>query len=126
MGNILSFVLLLPFIIWSTFQPTLFVHASMIQETINTAIYEGQKEASLQGKYDEEIYKKIRDKLVNVHHYDPTKIEIKGTETVTPRGEQMVIEITVPKPMMNVMDIFKVDETEPYKVKKYIMSEYIQ
>lgn len=126
MGNILSFILLLPFIIWSTFQPTLFTHASMVEETINTAIYEGQKEASLQGKYDEDIYKEIRDKLVKVHHYDPSKIEIHGTETQTLRGEKMYIEVTVPKPIINVIDIFKVDDSEPFKIKKYIMSEYIQ
>lgn len=125
MNNIVAFILLLPLIIWSTFQPVLFINASMVQETINTAIYEGQKEASIQGKYDAEIYKKIRDKLVNVHHYDPTKITISGTETLTPRGEQMTIEITVPKPMLSVIDAFKFNTTEDFKVKKTIMSEYI-
>ncbi|MBU8732494.1 hypothetical protein KM915_20820 [Cytobacillus oceanisediminis] len=125
MSNILSFILLLPFIIWSTFQPILFINASMVQETLQLATYEGQKEASLKGKYDEEIYKKIRDYLVEVHHYDPDKIQISGTETETPRGGKIFIEITVPKPMLSVIDVFSIDNTQPYKVKKYIVSEYI-
>lgn len=124
MSNIVSFVLLLPFIIWSCFQPVLFTNASMIQETLNLAVYEGQKEASLQGKYDEQIYKKIRDYLVENHHYKADKIKITGTETVTPRGERMNIQIEVPKPMMSVMEIFKVDNSKPFVVKKSIVSEF--
>jgi hypothetical protein len=124
MSNIMSFVLLLPFIIWSCFQPVLFTNASMIQETLNLAVYEGQKEASLQGKYDEQIYKKIRDYLVENHHYQADKIKITGTETVTPRGERMNIQIEVPKPMMSVMEIFKVDNSKPFVVKKSIVSEF--
>lgn len=124
MGNILSFILLLPFILWSCFQPVLYLNASMIQETVNLAVYEGQKEASLQGKYDEQIYKKIRDYLVDNHHYKPEKINISGTETLTPRGERMTIQIEVPKPMMSVMEIFKVDNSKPFVVKKSIVSEY--
>jgi hypothetical protein len=124
MSNFLSFILLLPFMIWSCFQPVLFTNATMIEETLNIAVYEGQKEASLQGKYDEEIYKKIRDYLVDNHHYQAEKIKITGTETITPRGERMTIQIEVPKPMLSVIDIFKVDNSKPFKVKKSIVSEY--
>jgi hypothetical protein len=124
LSNFLSFIFLLPFIIWSTFQPILFIHATMIEETLNTAAYESLKKASLQGKYDEAIYAEIKNKLVKVHHYDPDKIEINGTENITLRGDMIYLEITVPKPMMNVIDIFKVDSSEPFNVRKNIMSEF--
>lgn len=126
MSNYIAFILLLPFIIWSSFQPILFTNATMVQETLSIAVYEGQKEASLKGKYDEEIYKKIRDYLVDVHHYDPSKIDIVGTETEVPRGGKIYIEITVPKPMLSVMEVFSVDDGEPYKIKKYVISEYVE
>lgn len=124
MNQILAFLFLVPIMLWSTLQPALINNATQIEATLNLALFEGQKQASLQGYYDEEIYKKIRDYLVESHHYDPSKIEIISTETFTPRGEYMYIEIQIPKPMMYVMDIFKVaDDDEPYKIRKYIMSE---
>jgi len=125
LSNILSFILLVPVILWSTFQPMLFINATMVEQTLRLALYEGQKEASLQGRYDQAIYDKIRDYLVEIHHYEPEEIEIKGTETITPRGERMYIEITVPKPVMSVGDIFRIDDSEPFTIRKYIMSEYI-
>lgn len=125
MNQLMTYVLLLPLIVWMVFQPVLFINASQIEETISLAVFEGQKEASLKGKYDEATYKKIRDYLVDVHHYDPEKIQIKGTETLTERGEPIYIEITVPKPMMSAIEVFSVEDPEPYVVKKMVMSEYV-
>lgn len=125
MGNTLSFVLLLPLIIWSTFQGILFHHATQVEETLQMAIFEGQKQAALQGRFDEEIYKTMRDYLVEIHGYDANKIEIEGTEVITPRGERIEIQITIPKPVTRVIDIFDFGTIgETYTIKKQIMSEY--
>jgi len=97
----------------------------MIEESLKLAIYEGQKEASLKGKYDEEIYKEMRDYLVETHNYKPELIEIHGTETLTPRGQKLTIEVSVPKPAMTVIEMFKVDNSEPFTVKKTILSEHV-
>lgn len=126
MDHILTYVLILPLILWAVLQPPLYENASMVEQSLNLAIYEGEKEASLQGKYDDSIYKKMRDYLVDVHHYNPDDIQIKGTETTTPRGKQMEIEVTVPKPVESVMDIFKIDDPQPFHVKKTILSEYVE
>ncbi|MBL5768430.1 hypothetical protein MXL46_13890 [Heyndrickxia sporothermodurans] len=125
MDHILTYILLLPLILWSIFQAPLYNNAAMVEESLKLAIYEGQKEASLKGKYDANIYKEMRDYLVNTHNYKADSINIKGTETLTPRGGKMTIEVTVPKPVVTVMDIFKVDTSEPFKVKKTILSERI-
>jgi len=125
MNNILAFVLLLPLIIWSSFQPILFINASMVQQSVNLALYEGEKQAALQGHYDNQIYSQMKSYLVNVHHYDPNKIKIQGTETLTPRGKRMYVKITVPKPMLSVIDIFSFNKQKPFVEKKYIMSEYV-
>ena len=127
MEQIITYVLLIPLILWGVFQPPLYNNAILIEENLRLAIYEGQKEASLKGRYDEEIYSKMKDYLVEVHHYQPELIEITGTETLTPRGEELTIKIIVPKPVMTVMDIFNFDdESEPFTVEKRILSEYIE
>ncbi|WP_019156867.1 hypothetical protein [Robertmurraya massiliosenegalensis] len=124
MEQVVTFILLLPLIVWSIFQQPLYNNAVMIEESLQLAIYEGQKEASLKGRYDEEIYKEMRDYLVETHNYRPELIEINGTETLTPRGEKLAIKITVPKPLMTVIDLFKIDTSEPFTVQKTILSEY--
>lgn len=97
----------------------------MVEEALNLAVYEGQKEASLQGRYTDEIYEKIESYLVETHNYDPEKINIKGTEELTPRGEFMYIEITIPRPITSVFGIFTPKRDTDMGVRKEIMSEYI-
>lgn len=126
MNNLLSTLLLLPVIIWSVFQPALYANAMLIEQAISSTIYETSKQASLQGKYDNDIYNQMKDRLVEVYNFDPSKVEIKGTETLTPRGERMYIEVTIPKPKMSVLEIFNFGQSEPYHYRKYIMSEYVQ
>nr|WP_173026425.1 hypothetical protein [Aeromonas sp. Ne-1]AKO69709.1 hypothetical protein [Aeromonas sp. Ne-1] len=126
MDHIITYILFLPLILWSIFQPALYQNATLVEESLQLAIYEGQKEASLQGKYDEEIYKKMRDYLVDTHHYKADQIQIQGTETKTLRGEELSISITVPKPVVSVVDIFNMDDSEPFVVEKTILSEYIE
>ena len=125
MDHLVAHILLIPLLVYLIFQPALVANATQIEETLNLAVYEGQKEASLNGKYDEQIYKKMRDYLVEVHHYDPDKIEIKGTEKLTERGEPIYIEITVPKPMLSPIDIFTFEDTDPFVVEKMVMSEFV-
>lgn len=126
MNNLLSTILLLPIIIWSVFQPALYANAMLIEQAISSTIYETSKEASLQGRYDNKIYDEMKDRLVEVHNFDPDKVEIKGTETLTPRGERMYIEVIIPKPKTTVLEVFGFGKSEPYHYKKYIMSEYVQ
>lgn len=111
--------------IWAVFQPALLTNAMLIEQGLANVIYETQKEASLQGYYDEELYKKIKDRLALIHKFDPSKVEVRGTETLTKRGELMYIEVIIPRPNITVIDTFKFGNDEPYYYKKYIMSEYI-
>lgn len=123
MNNLVSFLLIIPIILWCIFQPVLFVNAMLIEQGLNNVIYETQKEASLQGRYDEDIYREMKDRLVEVHKFDPNEIIIQGTESLTMRGERMMIEITIPKPKTNVFELFGGEE-ELYHFQKYVMSEY--
>lgn len=126
MDSVIVYILMLPVVLWSIFQAPLYNNAVMVEESLKLAIYEGQKEASLNGRYDDEIYKEMRDYLVNNHNYNPNVIEIKGTETLVPRGGELTVEVTVPKPVTNVLDIFDFDDDQPFVVKKNILSEYIE
>lgn len=125
MNHILAFILTIPILVWSTFQPSLNVNASMIEQDLRLATYEGQKEAALQGRYDEDIYKQIRDHLVENQHYNPEKIEIEGTETIKERGERITISITIPKPTMQVIEMFSYSGSDTFTVERTIVSEYV-
>lgn len=125
MNQLLAMILLIPFILWSSLQGILYTNYGMVEETLNLAVYEGQKEASLNGRYTEEIYSDIRSYLVDSHNYDPSKIEIEGTESRTPRGEFIYIEITIPRPMTSLLGIFTPRNDSEMTIRKEIMSEYI-
>lgn len=124
MSEIIGLVIMMPIIIWSLLQGPLYTNADMVEESLHLAVYEGQKDASLKGRYDEEIYKEMRDYLVETHHYDSSKIKIKGTETLTERGGKLTVRVEVPRPPRTVIEMFKVDDTTPMVVEKTIMSEY--
>ncbi|MBA2176832.1 hypothetical protein H0266_18290 [Halobacillus locisalis] len=125
MNEQISILLLLPFILWSSLQGILYSNYTMVDEALKIGIYEGQKEASLQGRYDVEIYDDIKGYLVDVHNFDPSKIEVKGTEKITPRGEHMSIQVTIPRPVTSVLGIFTPRNDSPMIVKKEVMSEYL-
>lgn len=124
MDKFIAFLLLLPLMIVLTFQGPLISNASVTEESIRIALYEGQKKAAEQGHYDEEIYNMIKESLVDNHHYKEEAIKVTGTETVTTRGEYMDVEIEVPKPKTSVLEIFKFGNDEPFRIKTSIMSEY--
>lgn len=126
MDKILSFLFLTPLIVWSIFQPVLYINAAQVEQSLNSAIFEGTKKAALNGRYDESIYKEMRDYLVDVHNYKAEVIDIKGTESLTKRGDDLTVQVTVPKPVLSVMDIFNVNNHDPYVIKKTIRSEYIE
>lgn len=139
MSNQLSFILLLPLVLWSTFQGLLYIHAGQVTETVNLATFEGQKEASLQGYYSDEIKEKIKSFLVDGYNMDPDNIEIIATDVSNQkkRGERMYVCVSIPSPIVHVLDIFDFSgdvessscsgQTDKlyYKVEKEIMSEYV-
>ncbi|MFD1609810.1 hypothetical protein [Oceanobacillus luteolus] len=147
MNNQLSFIILLPLVLWATFQGLLYIHAGQVQETVNLAAFEGQKQASLQGYYSDDLISDMKDFLVEGYNMDPDKIAITITdENNTPlsesnrqyREERMNVCISIPSPVIHVLDIFdfsgdggdapcgqESSEEKYYRVEKAIMSEYV-
>lgn len=131
MQTLLSTVLILPLIIWATFSPMLMHNASMTKETIKIALYEISKEASLQGKFDEDLYVEFKEMLVENHGYRPECIQITGTEETVNRGQPITVTVTIPKPMMSVFDAMSISSCErpdsytPYEITQSINSEYL-
>lgn len=118
--------LLIPFVLWGMFQGLLYFHANQVQMALNLAAYEGSKEAALQGRYDDQIYRDMKNYLVTVFHYNPSAIHIQGTETLTKRGDSISVSISVPKPRMYVLPIFASKDSNPdFTENKTVMSEYI-
>ncbi|WP_202078162.1 hypothetical protein [Caldalkalibacillus salinus] len=117
--------LLLPFVLWGVFQGALYYHANQVEEAIHIAMYEGSKKAAVQGQFTDDIYQDMLQYLERIHHFDPSKVDIKGTETITERGEYLHLEMSVPKPRMHVLPLFKVQSHHLFHFEKYMMSEYI-
>lgn len=131
MANLVAIVLTIPLILWTVFQPMMYHNASMTRETIKVAIYEVSKEAAMQGQFDADLYAEFKDMLVLNHGYNPDCIEITGTETLTNRGGELTVAVTVPKPVLSVWDAVTISSCErpdsytPYTIKQVIKSEYI-
>ena len=108
------------------FQPVLFQNAGMTDESLRLATYEAQKLASLNGRYDDSIYKEIEKTLVEKLNYKPEAIKIKGTETLKTRGETLELTVTVPSPVVSVMEMFFPTRKDDYVFSSSIASEYIR
>jgi hypothetical protein len=118
--------LLIPFILWGMFQGLLYFHANQVHLALNLATYEGSKKAALQGRYSQQIYDEMKQYLVDAFHYDPKKIDIKGTERLTTRGNYLNVSITVPSPRIAVLPMFDFGLSSKNIVEeKQIMSEYL-
>ena len=131
MAQILATVLLVPLMIWSIFQPLLYQNAAMTQESIKIALYEIQKQASLQGQYTDELYGKFKQSLSENHGYNPDCIKIVGTESIVERGGDIEVTVTVPKPILSFYDVVSVsscdrpDSYTPFEYTQTIQSEFI-
>lgn len=116
--------LLLPFVLWGVFQGVLYFHANQVEQAIHMAIFEGAKKAAVQGRYTQDIYQEMNGFLVQTYHFDPSKVEIHGTESIKVRGEYLEVEVVVPKPRLHVLPLFKRNEQDYFRFRKSIMSEF--
>lgn len=131
MAQILATILLVPLMLWSIFQPLLYHNAAMTQESIKIALYEIQKDASIQGQYTPELYSKFKESLSKNHGYNTNCITITGTESLVERGGDIEVTVSVPKPIMSFYDIVSVSSCDrpgsytPFQYTQVIKSEYI-
>lgn len=131
MQTILSQLLILPLVVWAMFSPILMHNASMTKESIKINLYEVSKQASLQGKFDNELYADFKENLVKNHGYNPNCIKIKGTESEVTRGEEIKVTVTIPKPITNPFELFSMSSCErpdsytPFEITTSISSEYL-
>lgn len=131
MGHIMATVLTLGLLLFSVFQPYLYHNASLTKETIKISLYEIQKEAALQGHYSEDLYAEFKRMLVENHGYNPSCIEISGTESPVERGADIEVTVKMPKPMMSIWEAFSIASCErpesytPFYVTNVIKSEYV-
>lgn len=131
MAQIIGFILMVPILVWSILQPVLYTNSTFIQQTIKVNMYEIQKEASIEGHYTEEMYAQFKKALQENHGYNPECIQIKGTENVVERGNDIDLVVTIPKPPMSVWDVVDMGSCarpgsyEPYEIEMTIESEYI-
>lgn len=119
--------MVLPFMLIFMFQGVLFYKDSLVRKAVDIAIYEASKEASVKGRFTEEIYDEVREMLVNAVHFNESDIEIQGTEHITTRGNYIEVTISVPRGRIYVFPgLIGNSETGNRIVRvKRIMSEYI-
>lgn len=119
--------MILPFMLVFIFQGVLFYKDSLVRKTVDVAIYEASKEASVIGHFNEDIYDKTRQMLVNAVHFNEDDIEMQGTEHLITRGNYLDVTISVPRGRIYVLPGLIDDGSTADKIirTKRIMSEYI-
>lgn len=126
MKHMLSFLLILPFTIWAMFQWWLIYNFNTVDEAIQIALNESLKIAAVKGRYTQAEYDYVINEILKVHNVTEADISISATENQRVRGEYIEVSISLPKPMLNVMALFRLfDESEPITYNKQIMSEWI-
>lgn len=106
------------------FAPILSYLDSMQREAAQVVLNEGAKEAAIAGEFTPAIIQEMTDTLVNQYNFDPAKITITGTQTLTPRDQYITASITIPRNFIFILDIFNSGPTTSTSKTK-ILSEYI-
>jgi len=106
------------------FAPILAYVDSLNREAVEVVLAEGAKKASIEGKFTPAIVQEMKDTLVSKYNFDPNKVTITGTQTLTPRNQYIEGTIKAPRSFIFVLDIFNPSPTTFEKDIK-ILSEYI-
>lgn len=106
------------------FAPILAYVDSLNREAVEVVLAEGAKKASIEGRFTPTIIQEMKNTLVDKYNFDPDKVTITGTQTLTPRNQYLEGSIEAPRSFIFVLDIFN---PSPSKFKKdiKILSEYI-
>lgn len=106
------------------FTPILGYVDSLNNAAVEQALTAASKEASIDGEFSADIVKEMKDTLSADYNFNKDEIQFTGTQTVTPRGEYIQGQITVPRGIIFVLDIFNQGPKTITK-KVQIMSEHI-
>lgn len=118
--------MVLPFMLIFIFQGVLFYKDSLVRKAVDITIYEISKEAAIRGHFNESIYDKARDMLINAVNFNPSDIVISGTETITTRGNYLEVTVRVPRGRVYVFPGLIGGGSATYIERtKRILSEYI-
>lgn len=108
------------------FTPILAYLDGLHREAVDMVLYQGMKDASVEGQLTPIIMDEMRNQLITQYNFDPDSIiDISGTTGVVPRGAFIEGEITVKRTPLFVVNIFN-QGSATYKRPFTIMSEYIQ
>ncbi|WP_374717750.1 hypothetical protein [Neobacillus sp.] len=106
------------------FAPILAYLDSLHREAVEVVLTEGAKKAAIEGKFSPEIIQEMKDTLVEKYNFDPNKIKINATQTLTYRNEYLEASIEVPRSFIFILDIFN-QGPSTFKKETKIMSEYV-
>ncbi len=124
MSKIVAFFLTLPFFVFFVFQPFLSEYIHTRGMVLENVLHKAVKLAAREGKMTPEIKQYAIDELKALH-FDESKIQISGTETLSPRGQYIEASVTYPMGPYFIVNFAGVSETRKYYFKAVEMSEYL-
>lgn len=127
MKNAVTMWMVLPFMLIFMFQGMLFFKDSLLKKAADIALYEAGKEASIEGRFTQEIYDEAKQMLVRSLNFNEADIAISGTETVISRKNYIEATLTIPRGRVYVIPGIIDDGFTQTTITRTtrIMSEYI-
>lgn len=127
MKQIISFIMVLPFLIYFMYQP-IFNHIAHLEHMyLETVIDQGIEKAAVEGRFTQEIITAMKDDIKNNLNFSDEQISFEGTQSLTPRGGYIWGKISVPDQQFSLLPQLFGNRT---KLKFYgyarQMSEYVE
>ena len=128
MTQVTSFLLLLPFLLITWFQPFYSEIRSLRQQATEIVLDNAIERAGVEGRFTTTEIDDMKSLMVNTFHYTPDEVTFTGTSQIKNRGDYIEGWLTVPSGQLWVFPGLMGDSTnDPEFIRAYAkqMSEYL-
>lgn len=127
MKQLISFIMVLPFLIYFMYQP-IFNHIAHLEHMyLEMVIDQGIEKAAVEGRFTQEIITAMKDDIKDNLNFNDEQISFEGTQSLTPRGQYIWGKISVPDQQFSFLPLLFGNGTR-LKFYGYAqqMSEYVE
>lgn len=125
MTKIIGFLLTLVFWLYFMYQPSVDRTNEYRDQVLEKQAWEIARKAALEGHITPQIKADAVEYLSKLY-FDPSRIQITGTETITSRGEDIFVSLRYPQGPTEIFNLFGSSKSRDYYYPIHIMSEHIE
>lgn len=127
MKQVISFLMVLPFLVYFTYQP-MFNHVAHLEHMyLEVVIDQGIEKASVEGRFTAEIISEMKRNIRDNLNFADDEIVFEGTQAVTPRGQYIWGKISVPDQQLSFLPgLFGGNSRQKFYGYAQQMSEYVE